>query len=216
MSDPTANINNPQPNFSSSAAKDEQSNTDASAKWNTKEFAAAVFDGVDFTGLIDPKNNPVTASKVITSLTFLSLEMTCKVIYLHRTHPSTSIRRGLITNKTNQDKIDVETFQKLAGHFGALFGYLSLDVEETNLANAEKAFWAVRECLVGYDEILKEFDSVYLWEGRPVSVLIEESSKVFRVAAKRADVLAKEMGMGDGEGEVSGVEGGSEDGTGDK
>ena len=119
----------------------------------------------------------------------------------------------------------MQTFQKLAGHFGALFGYLSLDAEgkgagdpedETNLAKAEKAFWAARECLVGYDEVLKEFDSAYLREGRPVSVLIEESSKVYRVAAKRASVLAKEMGMGDGKGEVSGVEGESEDGTGDK
>jgi hypothetical protein len=67
---------------------------------------------------------------------------------------------------------------------------------------AEKFLWEARECLVGYPDIVKQFDAVYISRG-PVSVMIAQLHECLSV--KRAMVAEMEL-QEVGEAKGSGIE----------
>ncbi len=55
-----------------------------------------------------------------------------------------------------------------------------------NTEKAEKAFLEARECLAGCPALLKQFDEIYLREGRPASAVVEGFREVLKLKAEMA------------------------------
>jgi hypothetical protein len=60
-------------------------------------------------------------------------------------------------------------------------------------AKAEKFLWEARECIIGYPEMVKQFDAVFI-NGSPVEVVVAQMNECLEVqrAMKAAKDLQKE------------------------
>ena len=91
-----------------------------------------------------------------------------------------------------------------------MMSYLASDEEPEggDTGKAERAFWEARECLVagGHEDVLRQFDAIYLQEGRPVSVMLGQLREVLRLQASMVEVKDAEGGEVRGEVRVKGEE----------
>ncbi|RYP67838.1 hypothetical protein DL771_007015 [Monosporascus sp. 5C6A] len=60
---------------------------------------------------------------------------------------------------------------------------------------AEKLFWEARECLVGYPDVLKQFDAVYIRDDRPVSVMLKQLREVLKLKAAILEKMDSDSGI---------------------
>lgn len=69
---------------------------------------------------------------------------------------------------------------------------------EKSMAKAQEAFWEARKCLERHDDLLRQFDAVYLREDRPLGVMFAQLREAFTLQAKmRAALSAAEVSLQD-------------------
>lgn len=89
-----------------------------------------------------------------------------------------------------------------------MMSYLASDeeLEGGDTGKAEKAFWEARECLVAgdHEDVLRQFDAIYLQEGRPVSVMLAQLREVLKLQASMMEMKDTEGGKAGGKARVKG------------
>ncbi|RYO77287.1 hypothetical protein DL766_001006 [Monosporascus sp. MC13-8B] len=85
-----------------------------------------------------------------------------------------------------KEKLDPVTREKHEYLFGQIFEHF----DESN--KTEKLFWEARECLVGYPDVLKQFDAIYIRDDRPVSVMLEQLREALKLKAAMVEKIGSD------------------------
>ncbi|KAK4234339.1 hypothetical protein C8A03DRAFT_37883 [Achaetomium macrosporum] len=99
-----------------------------------------------------------------------------------------------------KEKVPPHTRAKHEHLIGQMIDYLASE-EEGDTSKAEKAFWLARERLVAgrHEDVLRQFDAIYLQEDRPVSVMLTQLREALKLKATMTEPKDTDGGKPGGE-----------------